>query len=200
MAEVTAPPGLIITALGFDSPAQRNQSPWTGTTRKTGLAGAETWQGSVQIPEIATEEAERPWRAFYFGLRGVMNWFKLRLPCQRHIGPKPLVAAGSTGGYSLPLTGMTPSTHILFAGQYMTVPMPSGRARNVMLTQDLVTNASGQATAVFLPALGQIPTTGATVETAEPFIPVCSTTTSNVLNWAQGVSGASFDVTEDRLP
>ena len=63
MSELTAPDGLIITSLGFDTPAQRNQSAWTRRTRKTGLPGAETWQASAEIPEIATEAHERAWRS-----------------------------------------------------------------------------------------------------------------------------------------
>lgn len=200
MSEIIAPDGIIITSLGFDTPAQRNQSAWTRRVRKTGLPGAETWQASAEIPEIATEADERAWRSFYFGLQGVINWFKLRLPCQRHIGPMPLVAAGGTGGYTQPLKGMTPNTTILFAGQFMTVPVPIGRPRAVMLTADMRTDGGGNATAAFVPALGQIPATDATVETANPFIPVCSTDTVSALNYSNGVSGVSLSLAEDSGP
>lgn len=197
MSEIIAPEGLIITQLAIDFPVQRNQSAWTRRTRKTGLPGAELWQAGAEIPETATEEGERKWRAFYFGLEGLLNWFKLKLPCQRHIGPKPTVASGGTGLYTQPLTGMTPNTTILFAGQFMTVPLPIGRPRNVMLTVDLRTDGAGTATAQFTPALGQIPVTGTTVETAEPFIPVSSTEQANALAYSNGVSGASLSLIED---
>lgn len=200
MSEITAPEGLIITSLGYDAPAQRNQSAWTRRTRKTGLPGAELWQASVEIPETATETQERRWRSFYFGLEGVLNWFKLMLPCQRHIGPKPVAAAGGDGLYTQPMSGMTANTTILFAGQFMTVPLPIGRPRAVMLRADLRTDAAGTATAEFVPALGQLPVTGTTVETAEPFIPVCSTETANPLAYSNGVSGASLSLIEDMGP
>lgn len=200
MSEVIAPEGLIITSLGFETPAQRNTSLWTRRTRKTGLPGAETWQATAEIPEIATETDERAWRAFYFGLQGVLNWFKLRLPCQRHIGPMPLVAAGGTGGYTQPLKGMTPNTTILFAGQFMTIPVPIGRPRPVMVTSDMRTDASGNATASFVPALGQTPATDTPVETANPYIPVCSTSPVAALNYSNGVSGVSIDLAEDSGP
>lgn len=200
MSEVTAPKGLIITSLGYDAPAQRNQSVWTRRTRKTGLPGAELWQATAQIPETATEDEERAWRAFYFGLEGVMNWFRLRLPCQRHIGPKPVAAAGGTGLYTQPLSGMTPDTTILFAGQYMTLPLPIGRPRAVMLTADLRTDGDGEAVAEFVPALGQIPATSVEIETADPFIPVCSVDTVNPLAYSNGVSGATVNLIEDMGP
>lgn len=200
MSEIVAPEGLIITSLGYDAPAQRNQSVWTRRTRKTGLPGAELWQAAAEIPETATEEGERRWRAFYFGLEGVMNWFRLRLPCQHHIGPKPTAASGGLGLYSQPMAGMTPNTTILYAGQFMTIPLPIGRPRNVMLTEDLFTNGAGAATAQFVPALGQIPAIGVEIETAEPFIPVCSTETANPLAYSNGVSGASLSLIEDMGP
>ena len=112
----------------------------------------------------------------------------------------PLVAAGGTGGYTQPLKGMTPNTTILFAGQFMTLPVPIGRPRAVMLTADMRTNGSGTATASFVPALGQIPATDTTVETANPFVPVCSIDSASALNYSNGVSGVSLNLVEDSGP
>lgn len=200
MSEVTVPDydDLILTGLDLSAPAQVNRSIWTGSRKVVGLTGAEVWRGKAAIDEQATEEAERPWRAFLWGLDGPVNWFRWILPCNQHIGPKPTVAAGATDGYTMPLEGMQPSTTILLAGQFMTVELPSGRFRAVCLTADLVTDASGNATATFRPALTEPPAEGSEVETADPFIPMSLVNPSQGFSTDNGVSAASFDVEEAR--
>jgi hypothetical protein len=187
---------LQVLELDFDEPAQVNRSAWTGTRKAVGLPGASLWTGRIAVENIATELSERPWRAFLTKIRGVQNWFKIYLPCQTHIGPAPTVASGAGNGYTLPLTGMTPSTTILEAGQHMSVPLPSGHVRTVRLTDDLVTNGSGNATAQFGPALNEIPTTGVTVETANPYVRMAATTPRNPLPQNNGISGFVLDVEE----
>lgn len=198
MSEVTVPipADLILGRLQLSSPAQVNRSAWTGRRKVIGLAGAQTWRGNVAIADIATEEAERPWRAFLFALEGPQNWFRWPLPCNNHIGPKPLVNAASAAGNTLPLDGMQPNTLILPAGSFMTVPLPSGHARAVCLTADLRTNGSGQATANFKPELGEIPADNAVVETAYPYIPMAPIEPVMGLDTDQGISGTAFDVEE----
>ncbi|MES2904634.1 MAG: hypothetical protein V4696_10655 [Pseudomonadota bacterium] len=193
---IPVPADLLLDSLKLFTPAQVNRSAWTGRRKVIGLSGAELWRGQATIDLIATEEDERQWRAFLFGLRGPVNWFRWALPCQRHIGPRPAVAAGASNGYTLPLDGMQASATILRAGQFMTVPLPSGHSRTVCLTADLRTNGSGQATATYEPALNETPTENATVETADPFIPMSPTDPTQGLDSQDGVSGASFDVEE----
>ena len=200
MAEITVPDydDLILTGLSLSAPAQVNRSKWTGRRKVVGMPGVEVWSGAFAIDTIATEAAERPWRAFLFGLRGPQNWFRWLLPCNTHIGPKPTVDSGAGSGYSLPLTGMQANALILSAGQYLTVPLPSGKYRAVCLTADLRTDASGEAVAAFEPALSETPALGATVETANPFIAMSLVETTQGFSFADGVSGASFDVEEAR--
>ena len=200
MIEVTVPDydALVTRQLDFDEPAQVNRSAWTGARKVVGLPGGGLWSGVVEITDIATEEDERPWRGFLAKLKGVQNWFKVYLPCQSHIGPAPTVAAGAGNGYMLPMAGMSPSTVILFAGQHMTVPLPSGHKRAVRLTADLITDASGNATAEFAPSLNETPTLGATVETANPYVPVTSTRTRNSMDYDNGVSGVTLEIEESR--
>ncbi len=193
---IPLPDDLLLTNLALIAPAQVNRSEWTGRRKVIGGPGREYWRGTMAIEGIATEEEERQWRAFLFALDGPVNWLRWPLPCNRHIGPKPTVDSGASNGYTLPLTGMQPGTIILRAGQFMTVPLPSGHARAVCLTADLVTDASGEATAQFRPALGETPTLGATVETADPFIPMSLTASDVGLALADGVSSASFEVEE----
>lgn len=200
MTEITIPDrdGLLLDGLSLLAPAQVNRSIWTGSRKVVGLPGLELWRGKATIDILATEVEERPWRAFLFALRGPANWFRWYLPCNTHIGPRPTVAAGASNGYSLPLTGMQPNARILDAGQYITVPLPSGHSRAVCLTADLVTNGSGNATATFEPALTETPTLGATVETTDPFIPMSLTAPEQGFGLADGLSGTSFDVEESR--
>ncbi|MXP42993.1 hypothetical protein [Allopontixanthobacter sediminis] len=200
MTEITVPntDDLTLSNLSLDAPAQVNRSIWTGGRKVVGLAGAELWRGSASIDDLATEEEERPWRVFVFGLKGPQNWFRWPLPCASHIGPKPTVASGAGDAYTLPLTGIQPNARILMAGQYMTVPLPSGHNRPVMLMSDLRGDASGNATAEFTPALGEVPVLGATVETVAPFIPMSLTDPRQGFALSEGVSGSSFDVEEAR--
>ena len=144
----------------------------------------------------ATEEAERPWRAFLWGLRDRPTGFAIS-SCATHAGSKPTVASGASDGYALPLTGLSASTTILKAGQFMTVPCRAGARRAVCLTSDLVSDGSGNATAAFVPALGEIPTLAATVETKDPSCPFRWSTLSRGLATMAG-GGTSFDVEEAR--
>lgn len=187
---------LQVIELDFDEPAQVNRSAWTGTRKVMGLPGAGIWSGQVVVENIATESEERQWRAFLARLKGVQNWFKVYFPCQSHIGPAPTVDTGATNGYTLPLTGMSPNTVILEAGQHMSVPLPSGHVRAVRLTADLLTDASGKAVAEFGPALNEVPTLGATVETANPYARMASSATRTPIPLSSGISGFVLDVEE----
>jgi len=196
--EITVPDQdeLLLDGPVLSTPVQVNRSQWTGRRKVIGAPGREFWKGKVALADIATEDDERPWRAFLFALDGPVNWFRWRLPRNYHIGPKPVVAAGASDGYTLPISGMQPSITLLEAGQYMTVPLPSGHSRAVCLTADLVTDVAGTATAQFKPALGEVPTLGVTVETADPFIPMSLTGTDNGFSMQNGVSAQGFDVEE----
>lgn len=200
MSEITIPDpdNLILTGLELLSPAQVNRSQWTGARKVIGMPGAELWTGSASIDLIATEVEERKWRSFLFGLRGPQNWFRWPLPWNQHIGPMPTVDTGASNGYTLPLTGMQPGTRILLAGQFMTVPLPSGRYRAVCLTADLISDATGEGVATFVPALTETPTLAAIVETARPFVPMSPVAARQGFVTEQGVSGTSFDVEEAR--
>ena len=110
LLEIPDPEALILNSLTLDVPDQMNRSIWTRRRKIVGLPGAEMWMASFSIEPLATEDDERPWRAFLFNLRGRQNHFNYPLPRQRHVGGKPLVNAASGSGYTLPLDGMQPST------------------------------------------------------------------------------------------
>lgn len=200
MSEVTVPDQdeLLKRGLRLSTPQQENVSRWTGNSKVIGQPGMEIWHGTVSIEAIATELEERQWRAFLFALGGPANWFRWLLPCQSHDGDKPTVDSGAGDGYTLPLTGFTPNASLLSAGQYLVVPLPSGRFRTVCLTADLASNGSGNATAQFRPALSETPNAGVTVETLDPFIAMRPATDVLGFDTDQGVSGTAFDVRENR--
>ncbi|UAB76951.1 hypothetical protein INR77_08830 [Erythrobacter sp. SCSIO 43205] len=198
MSEITVPlpDELLLDNLNLSSPTQVNRSTWTGRRKVLGGPGVAIWQGNVSISGIATEVDERQWRAFLFALEGPANWFRWPLPRNTHIGPKPRVATASGTGKSLALDGMTANTRILQAGQFITIPLPSGHARAVCLTADLVTNGTGQATAQFKPGLTETPADNAEVETVAPYIPMAPTDSVVGLATSQGVSATGFEVEE----
>lgn len=188
---------LILDGPYLDVPGHENVSAWTGARKVIGGPGAEVWYGRVTIDLISTEDEERAWRAFLFALNGRENWFKAPLPCHQHAGGFPTIS-GVPSQYSLALGGMAPALIIARSGQFMTVPLPTGRFRTVCLISNLTTNSLGNATATFRPALTEAPSLGATVETKNPFLPVSATTTRLGLSNDQGVSGTAFDVREYR--
>jgi hypothetical protein len=198
MPEVIVPDHseFIIANLDFDEPAQVNRSAWTGHIDIVGLPGGSFWYGELAVTDLVTEAADRPWRAFIASLRGVQNWFKVYFPCQVHIGPAPLIAAGATDGYTVPLKGMQPSTYILEAGQHLTIPLPSGHHRPVRLTAPIITDAAGNATAQFAPALNQVPAVNTLVESANPYVRMISTTPRIPFPTSNGVSGFSLSLEE----
>ena len=198
MSEIVVPDQdeIVARTPWLSRPTQSNRSRWTGRRKVIGLPGAEVWQGNVQLSDVATEAAERKWRAFLYALRGSQNWFRYILPCNTHSGAMPTVRTGASIGYTLPLEGMAANQTVLEVGQFLTVPMPSGHFRTVCLMADLQTNGLGESTAVFEPALNEIPVVGAQVETRDPFIPMASKSPDLPMEQANGVSGFAFDVEE----
>lgn len=171
MAEIPLPSGdLEDVQIELDQNFQVNRSAWTGRRRVSGMPGAQRWYASAIVPNIATEDEERPWRLFLLKLRGPVHKFRFPVACSQRSGANPTVRSGATPFTTLPLQGLPASVTVLRGGQFMTVPLPSGHHRLVMLTEDLVSNASGQATATFVPELMETPATGATVETIAPYL------------------------------
>lgn len=193
MSEITVPDStaLLVDNLNLYTPAQINRSAWTGARKVVGLPGAELWSARCTIDLLATETEEQAWRAFLFALRGPANWFRMPVACSSYTGSNPTVASAATA-YALPLTGIAVG---LKAGSFLSVPLPSGRIRTVVLTADL---ASGSNTAAIVPALTEVPTTGVSVEVKNPIIAMSLRESLVGFSSANGVTTATFDVEETR--
>lgn len=171
MAEIPMPAGdLEDVEIELDQNFQVNRSAWTGRRRVSGMPGAQKWYASANVPDIATEDDERPWRLFLLSLRGPVHRFRFPVACSQRDGANPTVRAGANPYTTLPLQGLPANATALKAGQFLTVPLPSGHHRLVMLTADLVANGSGQGTATFVPELTQTPAEGTVVETISPYL------------------------------
>lgn len=198
MAEITVPDQHLIIDKQWelDQPAQVNRSAWTRRAKIVGLPGAAIWTVKARIRIRTRESAKRPWRAFLLSLRGPVNTFKLWAACSQRTGSNPTVAAGAAIGWTLPLAGLPVSQTVLKAGQFMTVTLPSGFKALVCLNADLVSNGSGNATASFEPALNEVATVGATVETINPFALMRLTASGQGWSEEGGFQSMAFEAEE----
>jgi hypothetical protein len=200
MAEVGVPDpaAMRIDSLRLRTPTQRNRSLWTGASKAIGLPGAELWSGAVSIELLSTEAQERQWRAFLWALGGPQNWFRMPLPCAEHPGGGIFVDEVGATGYTLDIASSAISQTLLDAGQFLTIPLPSGRFRTVCLQALLATDAAGKATASFRPALTESPVAGATIISRTPFMPFSPADDDLAITWAEGIGQIAFDVEEAR--
>ena len=177
------------------TPAQRSASGWTGRAKIVEQPGLAAWRATVRFEDIATEIEERRLRAFVAALDGMIGIARLPLPCQSPVGSAPKVATAGKGR-TLALKGMQPNTRHLDAGQYLTIPLPSGHHRTVILSADLVADASGNGVASFGPPIDETVAVDTVVETGEPFVPMRMTDPDTALAASNGVTAASIDFVE----
>jgi len=170
---IVAPPiPLPITTVKWrlNEQVQVNRSAWTSRRKVIGLPGAARWTANVEMVPIRGEGQVRRWRGWIASLRGAVNTFPLRATeAQQTSSANPLCGVGGTAGIQMPLTGLPVSATVLAAGQFLTVPLPSGHHRLVCLTADLVSDGVGHGVASFAPELGEIPVSGTTVEMQRPY-------------------------------
>jgi hypothetical protein len=187
---------IVIDSFDFDTPRQFNRSEWTKRGKTIDLGGGDSWSFTFHVEDVVTEIDERPWRVFLVNLGGPANKFRLQVACSQHDNDNPTVMSGATAGNTLSMQGLPISSTALRAGQFMTVPLPSGHERLLMLVQNLNTNASGQGTAVFKPSLDEIPTAGTVVETINPWSLVRLPEARNGWKVSDGVSEFQFAADE----
>jgi len=124
------------------------------------------WEVDVTLPRMLHDDA-RIWLAWLAKLDGSLNTFNLGDPrgktAQGEAGGTPLVFGASQTGSSLDVDGCTLSqTGWLKAGDYIQLGS-AGSARLYMVTDDVDTNGSGEATINLWPAITTAPDNNASV-------------------------------------
>lgn len=185
---------VIIDRFDLDTPAQVNRSAWTKRRKVIDLPGAQMWSFQFHIEGVNTELAERPWRSFLVRLGGPANPFRLPVACSQHTGPKPRTQENSSGS-TLRLSGFA-GAQSMYAGQYLTVPLPSGHERLVMIINDFIADGGGNAIATVLPPLDEVPVSGLTVESINPWALVALPDSRNGWSLSDGISDFQFTAEE----
>lgn len=146
-------------------PAQQNISQWTGA-RQVLASGRGWWECSLTLPPIVGETAVNSWRAFIGLARGVTNDFQVPVNeiDQSGLTVTARINGANQTGRSLNTDGWPNSTAILSAGQFVTIGN-----QLLQLTSNVTSNASGQATISFEPAIRVSPADDAIIEYKNPY-------------------------------
>jgi hypothetical protein len=198
MTIITPPGTLPIRRIQWSlkQPAQINRSGWTGRRQVAGLPGGAIWTASGEFVPIIKEANARQWRGFFASLRGAFNTFYLPATegDQHALALTVRVNGSLQAGRSLAIDGLPNSTTVLAAGTFISLPSTN---QLLILTAALTSNASGQATAIFEPALRITPADNAIVETKNPVAHVALT--SDTTGWSVDpgqLYGFTMDVEE----
>lgn len=165
-------PGFRDAIFGLESNSQAFFSIFTKAARTTEYPGAR-WRGQFTLPPMRAAQAAQ-WQAFLVKLRGQAGRFYAGDPDYAVAGPRG--TAGGTGlvnganqtGTALVTDGWTASQAALFrTGDYIAFDTASGRELK-MITQDVASNGSGQATLVFEPPIRNSPADNAAIIKSNP--------------------------------
>ncbi len=149
-------------------------SPLNGSVQTLELPGSRWW---CKIGyERLREDDWRIFSAFLARMRGMAGRVLLapiHSETQRGAATgTPVVSGGGQTGRSLLATGWTPgAAQILRLGDYFSVPTASGPELKI-ITEDIASNGSGQATLKFEPPLRSAPAGGAAITVQNPVCPM----------------------------
>lgn len=167
MATITFPSSPKPSAMAWRlvQPAQQNISQWTGA-RQVLASGRGWWECSLTLPPIVGETAVNNWRAFIGAAQGAVNDFQVPVNeiAQSSATATPLVNGASQTGRSLITDGWPPSTTVLYGGQFVTI-----NNQLLQLTNNIVSDSSGNATITFAPAIRVSPADNAAIEFKNPY-------------------------------
>lgn len=161
-----ATPAIQSATWRYVRPTQVNTSGWTGG-RQVLASNRGWWEASIAIPPIVGEKAFQAWRGFIAETRGAANDFQV-----------PYVAANQTvwGGYSPKINGagQTGRDIITDGWPISRTVLRKGQAVNIgsqlcILTADLTTNGSGQATISIADPVRNATTDNADIEYQRPY-------------------------------
>ena len=154
-------------------PAQTNVSDWTGR-RQTIASGRGWWECQITLPPIVTTARINAWRAFIAKSRGAANDFQIPVDptAQSTLGSGVIgrVNGSNQTGRTLNTDGWPVSTTVLVAGQFVTINDPTAlRPQLLQLTENITSNASGQAVITFEPPIRVSPADNVAIEYKNPF-------------------------------
>lgn len=166
--------------------------------------GKAIWSLRLTLPPL-TREQLRQWRAALAQLSALDNRFEAGPPeytgpSTGYAGPAPTVNGAGQLGNALAVAGLPASTTILRAGDYFSVDAANEKELKI-ITADVVSNASGQASIQFEPALRNAPASGSVVEIFSPkarFRLVSSSATWSVESFLDGA--VSIEAVESFAP
>ena len=137
-----------------------SESPFTATQQVARSAG-EWWEGEIAFVPLTASQANLV-KAFLLKCRGRFGTFLFGDPYYLANGPQgvgggtPLVNGSSQTGNSLDVDGFPNSTTVYKAGDYF--QLGSGlTSRLYCLTDDVISNGSGEATLSFEPKINTAP-------------------------------------------
>lgn len=146
-----------------------NRSEFTGRTRALRIGPAARWTCDFQIVpsnDPATIEATR-----LFLATASRHNYGFRLPMvddAQSATITALVNGGGQLGETLNIDGLPNSATVLTAGEFISVTISSDDEQALLLTVNLTSNASGQATATLNTPLRRAPADNAVVKIASP--------------------------------
>lgn len=146
-------------------PAQVNTSGWTGR-RQVLASGRGWWECSISLTPIVGQENYRPWAAFLALTDGPVNDFRVPVdptPQTTLVNTVRVKGADQTGN-TLITDGWPASVTVLKAGMFVTVA-----DQLLQLTSNVTTNASGEVTLTFKPALRVAPADNTVIEYKNPY-------------------------------
>ena len=146
-------------------------SPFTGGQQIQDWGG-EWWEFDIDFwPQAG--DAGRALSGFLTGLRGPITPFILRDPAEANSASlgSPFVNGGSQIGRSLVTSGWNASQTVLMAGQFFQLGTDTA-TRMYQVTEDVISDGSGNATLNFWPSLRQSPADSDPIETANPGVVV----------------------------
>lgn len=146
------------------------------------------WVMSCPVPNLV-EPQSGEMRAFLADMDGRVNTCLFPVPGYRgpsngYSGSAGLVKGAGQSGYSIVTDGWAPSQTVLPKGSYVNI---GGELK--LLTQPLVTDASGEGTMYFKPALRYAPPDNSVIVFNEPYAVMCMSD-SNGASWS--VSAPNF--------
>lgn len=168
-------PGFAGATFGLQTRTQAFSSPLSGVTQTLELPGA-LWFVTYMLP-LMTRDVAAPWQAFLAELMGSSGRFHAFDPGRtspRGIyssgSDTPLVDAASQTGKSLTTDGWRNNgTGLLLPGDYFEVLADSKKELH-MITAQVNSNGSGDATLNFVPPLRSSPSNNAAITLTDPLI------------------------------